>query len=353
MPSQKDPDAIEGWQSEVDLECFNTLAIPAVAERFCQVVSLDQLRDSLATFSAAGYDNPLILGGGSNVVLTQARYPAVVHLQMTGIEFGERGRVQVAAGENWHAFVQTTLAHGCYGLENLALIPGSCGAAPIQNIGAYGVEVGEFIVAVSAVHRHTGKIQEFSAEACGFAYRDSYFKTTEGREWVVVRLHLQLRESARLNLDYPELARAWQAQVEWLSEAELAITDEARRLACVVAALRRHKLPDPAIKPNAGSFFKNPVVDSASFEQLQRQWPDIVAFPLANGQVKLAAGWMIDQAGHKGRVSDGVGLHDRQALVLVNPGHRNGEAVLAFASSIQADIARQFGLSLEIEPDQY
>ncbi len=336
-----------------NLAGFNTLSIPAIAERFIEVTTPEQLREELASLQASGLQPALILGGGSNVVLTQPRYPVVLHLQMKGIRFRGDGHVTVAAGENWHGFVERTLEHKCYGLENLALIPGSCGAAPIQNIGAYGVEIGEFVTAVRAMHRQSGEIRSFSADECRFAYRDSYFKGPEGRQWIILSLDLQLRTQARLNLAYPELAAAWAAQSEWLNESELQIADEAQRLARVVAALRRYKLPDPAVTPNSGSFFKNPIVDAQRFEDLQMRWPGIVGYPLAGGQVKLAAGWLIDRAGHKGSVSGGVGLHHRQALVLVNPGRCSGAAVLDFASRIQQDIARHFAVNLEIEPDQY
>ena len=341
----------QGWQAEVDLSAYNTLAIPAIAERFIEVSSVEDLRLGITEFSNAGFEVPLLLGCGSNVVLTQSRYPAVLHLTMRGLDMLGDGHVCVAAGERWHDFVMSTLQQNYYGLENLALIPGSCGAAPIQNIGAYGVELGEFVTSLTAVHKHNGKCEKFSADACRFGYRDSFFKSPEGRQWVIVCLELQLQTKPCLNLKYPELARAWLEQDKWLTKDELAISNEPRRLAAVVAAIRRRKLPDPTVTPNVGSFFKNPVVDGAKFAELEARWPGVVGFPLSDGNVKVAAGWLIDRAGYKGYMADGIGLHERQALVLINPGKNSGEQVLAFAQRIQEDMATRFDLSLEIEPD--
>jgi UDP-N-acetylmuramate dehydrogenase len=250
--------------------------------------------------------------------------------------------VRAEAGENWHEFVQWTLAQGLPGLENLSLIPGSVGAAPIQNIGAYGSELAEFFHSLTLFDFATRETRVLSREDCNFGYRDSIFKHALRDRAVIIDVSFALPRQWHPNLRYAELA------------AELAahsVSDPtAQDIADAVIAIRRRKLPDPAEIGNAGSFFKNPVVSQAQHAQLLAEYPQLVSYAQADGSIKLAAGWMIDQCGWKGRSVGAAGVHDRQALVLVNRGGAAGSDVLALATKIVDDVRTRFGVSLETEP---
>ncbi len=332
-------------QEQVSLRPYNTLAVDVRARFFVAVNSLEQLREALLWASQREMA-VFLLGGGSNLVLTTDLERLVIHLQLQGIEILSEdaacARIEVQAGENWHAFVQWSLAQGLSGLENLSLIPGNVGAAPVQNIGAYGVELKDHLESVLVFDRQTGQTQRLSNEQCQFAYRDSLFKRESGRR-VILSVIFKLPKQAVLQLDYGHL-RSYLAGQRIAQPTPLDVSR-------AVCAIRAEKLPDPKQLANVGSFFKNPVVSVEHAEQLQKTYPNIVSFAQADGQVKLAAGWLIEQAGWKGVRQGDAGVHAKQALVLVNYGAASGQQILELAAQIQADIRQRYALELEIEPN--
>ncbi len=348
-------------QSNISLQPLNTLSVPATARYFTTVRDLADLYSALAHANAE-HLAVMVIGGGSNIVLQDDFSGLVIHLQTHGIEVSSETEthinIAVAAGENWHQLVSRCLERGWYGLENLALIPGTVGAAPVQNIGAYGVELADMFVELEAINIVTGKTRVFNKSECLFGYRQSYFKTEGLGRYVISRVHLRLSKQPELRVSYPGLQ---QVLCEHLALADdqlvLAILDGQVTPVHVfdaVCALRKLKLPDPSTIPNAGSFFKNPVVDAKLAARLLTQFPGLVSYPATDG-VKLAAGWLIEQAGWKGFNADGrnlysAGVHARQALVLVNPNHVSGAEVLALAHKIQSSVADMFDVHLEIEP---
>jgi len=326
------------------LRVYNTFGFDARARWFCRIESAAELvavpRD--ARWAALPR---LVLGGGSNIVLTRDFDGVVLLVALTGKRLVSEDEaawyVEAAAGENWHAFVAWTLANGFPGLENLALIPGTVGAAPIQNIGAYGLEMAERFHSLRAIEWATGETVQFDAAQCSFGYRDSVFKR-EGRDrFVITSVTFRLPKAWAARADYADVARALDSRAADASPQ--AIFD-------AVVAVRRAKLPDPAVLGNAGSFFKNPIVDAATFEALRAREPQIVSYAQPDGRVKLAAGWLIDRCGWKGRAMGAAAVHERQALVLVNRGGATGAQVLALAQAIQADVRERFGVQLEPEP---
>lgn len=331
-----------------NLQKFNTLAVPALAQYFVSVKNDDELREALG-FARTENLPLLLLGGGSNIVLRDDFPGLVIHIKSQGREMvaedDEFVWLKVAAGENWHQLVEYSLDNALYGLENLSLIPGSVGAAPIQNIGAYGVEIKELVAELSALNIRSGLLVTFTNESCRFAYRDSIFKQALKDQYVITSVTFRLHKQPHLNLTYPVLRAAF---------ADIVETDiSPQQVSAAVIQIRQSKLPDPAIIPNAGSFFKNPVIDQAQFDVLKAQYPHIVAYPAAPDQVKLAAGWLIDQAGWRGREVGGAKVHEQQALVLTNPHKSSGMAVLALAELIKQSVFNQFGVTLEMEPRTY
>lgn len=330
---------------DADLRMFNTLRLPARAELLAQP---DNDAALLALLQDSAYRSLArrVIGEGSNLVLRGDLPGLVIRPRLAGVELLSQDDsqvvIQVGAGENWDALVAWTLRQGWQGLENLSLIPGSVGAAPYQNIGAYGVELADTLDSLSAVHLQTGGIREFSAVECRFGYRDSLFKSSEPGQWLVTRVRLRLRKRGALSLGYADL----QNRFEELPVAE----QNAGGVRKLVCQLRRSKLPDPQELANAGSFFKNPVVSEARHRLLKQQYPRLVSYPLADGNFKLAAGWLIEAAGWKGRREDALGMHAEQALVLVNYGGASGEQVLAFAARVAAAVHDRFGVQLEREP---
>ena len=332
-------------EKDVSLKPYNTLSVDVAARFFVAVQSLEQLQAAL-TWAQQQSVAVFLLGGGSNLVLTENLDKLVIHLQLHGIQLLDEdegfARVEVQAGENWHAFVQWSLKHGFSGLENLSLIPGNMGAAPVQNIGAYGVELKDHLESVLVYDRQTEQVQRLTTEQCQFAYRDSLFKRESGRR-VILSVIFKLPKQATLQLDYGHLR-------SYLADQQI-LQPTAQDVSCAVCAIRAEKLPDPEQLANAGSFFKNPVVSAEHADQLQQSYPNIVRFAQGNDQVKLAAGWMIDQAGWKGVRQGDAGVHAKQALVLVNYGAATGKQILELAAQIQADILQRFAVELEIEPN--
>jgi UDP-N-acetylmuramate dehydrogenase len=333
-------------EHDVSLQPFNTFGIAARARRYLRVEDPAQLAQLLADPGLSALPR-LVLGGGSNLLITHGEVDSLVlHMALMGKEIvGETADailVRARAGENWHEFVQFTLDQGLGGLENMSLIPGTVGASPIQNIGAYGAEVKDLFHSLTAFDFATGATRTMTAADCRFAYRDSVFKHEDGRSLAVLDVSFALPKAWTPNLRYAELAQA--------IEAAGIAAPTPRQVSDAVVAIRRRKLPDPAEIGNAGSFFKNPVVTGEHCARLLEQWPNLVHHRQPDGSEKLAAGWLIDQCGWKGRSLGRAGVYPKQALVLVNNGGASGEEVLALARAIQADVQGRFGVLLEPEP---
>nr|WP_320133842.1 UDP-N-acetylmuramate dehydrogenase [uncultured Holophaga sp.] len=329
------------WQRRVSLEPFNTLRLPGRAEQYAEIRSAEQLSGLAASGQLAG--RPLtLLGGGSNVVLAGDLAGRVLRICIPGRERLGGTLVRAGAGEDWPSFVLWTLEQGLGGLENLAHIPGTVGAAPVQNIGAYGLEAGDRIHRVEVVDLRDGRQRVLEGSECRFAYRESLFKLPEGRHWAVTAVTFRLPEAWRPETGYAGL------------DQELAARGMAapgpRDIAEAIIAVRRRKIPDPAEIPSAGSFFKNPVLEAGAFERLKAGHSTLPAYPQADGRVKVAAGWLIEQVGWKGRALGPVAMFGKQALVLVNLGGATGAEVLRLADAVRGDVRDRFGISLEMEP---
>lgn len=328
----------------VDLSPFNTLGLPGRAARFVRITATEQLHDPDIAETPR-----FILGGGSNLVLTGDFDGLVLHMGIPGRnllkEDAHAWYVEAGAGENWHEFVQWTLTQGWPGLENLALIPGTVGAAPIQNIGAYGLEMAECFHGLTAYDFSTGCLVAFGPDDCRFGYRDSVFKQEgwhlSGR-FAITSVTFRLAKAWTANCRYAEVAAELQANG--------IASPGAQAVADAIIAIRRRKLPDPAEVPNAGSFFQNPVVDAASAQRLAAAHPGLPCYPQPGGWVKLAAGWLIEQAGWKGRDLGPVGMYEKQALILVNRGGARGRDVQATMVSVQTAVRERFGVVLTPEP---
>jgi UDP-N-acetylmuramate dehydrogenase len=330
---------------DADLRPLNSFGLAARARALAQVDSRQGVVAALDYADREGL-RVEVLGGGSNVLIVEDLDALVLQPLLRGIEWlgqGDDGhiRVSAAAGENWHAFVGETLDRRAFGLENLALIPGNVGAAPIQNIGAYGVELQRFVVAVEAFDCVERRFVRIEADDCGFSYRDSRFKHEDGRH-LIVAVEFALSGTPQLRLDYAGVRE------------ELAAMDVSaptpKDVYRAVSAIRRRKLPDPATLGNAGSFFKNPLVPTPQAERLKAEHLQLPVYPAAPGSSKLAAGWLIEHCGWKGFRDGDAGVHQQHALVLVNHGHASGRDILALAQRIQADVWHRFGVELEIEP---
>ncbi|SHF52195.1 UDP-N-acetylmuramate dehydrogenase [Modicisalibacter ilicicola DSM 19980] len=326
---------------DVELASANTLGLPCRAERFLATDDVATIRDALR--QAVVRDWPLtVLGGGSNLVVQPWLPGLTLQPTFADLRLEEAGQgdvlVHAGAGLNWHALVEALAERNLWGIENLALIPGHVGAAPIQNIGAYGVELADVFERVHLLHLEDGREAILGRQECAFGYRDSVFKHALENRVVITRLVLRVSRRARPRLDYGDLAR------------RLGATPTAREVVAAVSAVRREKLPDPAVLGNAGSFFKNPVVSAERARALLERHPQMPHFPLDDGGVKLAAGWLIDQCGLKGLREGQVGVHDRQALVLVHHGGGSAAELLALARRVVDTVQARFGVVLEQEP---
>lgn len=330
-------------RESVSLRGKNSLGIAARARFFTQVRSADDLRWALDWADNQELET-LILGGGSNLVFAGDFQGLVLQVSITGrcwqdIE-NDSATLALGAGESWHDCVLYAAKAGYRGIENLALIPGTVGAAPVQNIGAYGSELADTLVDVSALDRSTGEEVKLTDEQCQFSYRDSLFKHQPGR-YVITGVRLRLSRTRPLQLDYRDLKDYFTDQ----DTRHLSASDVAQ----AVMAVRRRKLPDPAQLPNVGSFFKNPVVPIAQWESLKQQHPEAAGYPQET-TAKVAAAWLIDRCGWKGYRDERVGVHNRQALVLVNHSDGSGQDILELASRIREDVRSRFGVELEMEP---
>ncbi len=329
--------------SNADLAPLTTFGLPARAEWLAPCTSVEEVQEALG-FSRREGLALTVLGGGSNVLLTRDLDGLVLHNRIAGLELvreeGDDLYVRVGAGESWHGFVQATLAKGWYGMENLSLIPGSVGASPMQNIGAYGLEVEARFHSLEAIATDTGEARTFLHADCEFGYRESIFKRALKGAYVITHVTYRLSRTPDLRLEYGAI----RSELDAMGVASPSPLDVSQ----AVIRIRQSKLPDPAVLGNAGSFFKNPVLSEAAFSALQAQHADVPNYP-APGGVKVAAGWLIDQAGWKGHDRGTHGVHDRQALVLVHRGGATGADLLQLSRDIQADVQSKFGVSLERE----
>ena len=326
-----------------DLSRLNTLGLASQAEAF---VTLDDAAQLPALSDLARRaDSLLALGGGSNVVLPERVSGLVAKVAFRGVRLLQDAPdvclVEAAGGESWHGFVEHCVDQGWDGLENLALIPGTVGAAPVQNIGAYGVEFEQRFHSLTAWDVAAARLVEMGPSDCRFSYRDSTFKHDAPGRWIIVSVRFALPRPWRPMLGYPDLQRH-----ERLAHG----VPSARDIFDAVCDIRRAKLPDPAVTGNAGSFFKNPIVTADVRDDLAERFPGLVSYAQPDGRYKLAAGWLIDQCGWKGQALGAAGVHDRQALVLVNRGGANAADIMALAGAIQASVQARYGVMLEPEP---
>ncbi|MGA9855044.1 MAG: UDP-N-acetylmuramate dehydrogenase [Gammaproteobacteria bacterium] len=329
---------------DASLEARNTFRVPACAKYLAEIHTQTAIPEVLALPQVKGLPL-LVLGEGSNLLFTRDFDGLVLRMANRGIELLDDDdggvRIRAAAGEHWHGLVRWSLAQGLCGLENLSLIPGTVGAAPIQNIGAYGAELSETLISVSAYDRLSREQVQLSGEQCGFSYRDSLFKRNPER-WIVTAIELRLQRSAPLKLEYAGMRE----ELETMQISEPTAAD----VSAAVCRLRLRKLPDPAVIGNAGSFFKNPVVSETSAAQLQKQYPGLVAFKAPDGR-KLSAAWLIEQCGWKGFREGDAGVSEKHALVLVNYAHAKGAQILTLAQRIQNSVQERFGIQLDPEPN--
>jgi UDP-N-acetylmuramate dehydrogenase len=330
-----------------DLTALNTFGVEAQAQFLISCRSMDALRLMLKDIKDSN-DPLMILGDGSNVLFTQ-NYEGIILLpQLPGIEQlsspGSHGIVRVGAGENWHRFVDYTLKQSLFGLENLALIPGTVGAAPIQNIGAYGVELSEFVHAVDTIDRDTLEVRRFSQQDCEFGYRDSIFKREKKSRYIVTHVEFRLPRDAKLNLSYAGIR-------EELNELKASTNPSARDVFKAVTQLREKKLPDPLEFGNAGSFFKNPIVSAETAARISAEVSGFSYFPTGvTGTAKISAGWLIDKAGLKGHSIGGAQVSKQHALVLINRKRATGAEIWQLANFVMDTVKARFGVKLEPEP---
>lgn len=331
-------------QRNADLKPYNTFGIAAKAEVLARFGSAHELRLLLAAPELAGMPR-LVLGGGSNLLFIRD-FPGVVLLnEVPGLhvtrEDDEHVWLKAGAGVVWHDLVMHAVSKGWGGIENLSLIPGKVGAAPMQNIGAYGVEIKDTFDSLEALRVADGEVIVFDRIASRFGYRESYFKREGKDRFVILSVTLRLSKRHVLNTSYGNI----QQELERMHIAQPTIKD----VSDAVIAIRRSKLPDPAVIGNAGSFFKNPVVPAALAEKIKEAHPDAVSYPAGSSQVKLAAGWLIEKAGWKGHRANQHGVHDRQALVLVNYGGATGKAIYDLSEQVLRSVQERFGVELERE----
>ncbi len=330
-------------QENTPLQSYNTFGIAVKARFFAEIFTLQDLQEVL-TSKVIKENELLILGGGSNVLFTKDFDGLVIKISIPGISSHlENGVAMVKAGAGvvWNDLVNYCVTHGFAGVENLSLIPGTVGASPIQNIGAYGVELKDVFESCTAYEIATGRAAEFNYEECRFGYRDSIFKNELKGKYIITSVQFKLSTMPQLNTSYGAI----QAELNQRHIVQPSLAD----VSSVVSAIRVSKLPDPSTIGNAGSFFKNPVIDQVQFEQVVSDFPEIVHYPAAGGKVKLAAGWLIEQCGFKGKVVGQTGTWKNQALVLVNHGAATGQEVYSFSESIIDAVYTRFGVKLERE----
>lgn len=325
------------------LKNYNTFGIDVKAQRFVSVQSIEELRQILRKTYASEL---FVLGGGSNLLLTNTISKTVIHVAIKGKEIISESPTEVivkaAAGENWHEFVLWTLKHQLGGLENLSLIPGNVGTAPVQNIGAYGVELKDNFVSCHALNIQTLEEKEFDLEQCEFEYRNSVFKNELKGQYIITSVKFRLtRKNHVLKTDYGSIKE----ELEAAAINKPTPTD----ISNAVIKIRQSKLPNPKEIGNSGSFFKNPIISSEHFENILKDYPEVPGYKISEKEIKVPAGWLIDKAGFKGYREGDAGVHKNQALVLVNYGNASGKEILELSKKIQASIFEKFRIELEPE----
>ncbi|UKN03121.1 UDP-N-acetylmuramate dehydrogenase [Paracrocinitomix mangrovi] len=329
-------------QQNINLQPYNTFGLAVNAANFCEFSNIEELKDAISKFK----DQPLlVLGGGSNMLLTKDVQGLVLKNNLKGIELvkevGNDVWIKSMAGEVWHDLVMYAIENGYGGIENLSLIPGSVGAAPMQNIGAYGVEVKDVFDSLEAYNIENGNIEVFTNDQCQFGYRESVFKRSLKGKYIIVSVTLKLTKHSEINTSYGAIA----SELENMGVSQAGIKEVSQ----AVINIRQSKLPDPKEIGNSGSFFKNPVIGKSQFEQLKAKFPDIVNYPVDENHVKIAAGWLIDQAGWKGKTIGNYGVHKNQALVLVNYGGAKGQDIYQLSEDIMKSVKDIYGIDLERE----
>jgi UDP-N-acetylmuramate dehydrogenase len=330
-------------EEKVSLKKFNTFGIDVEARLFVNITTEEELRDLLQSDIAK--NNPiLIVGGGSNILFTKEFDGLVIRMNISGIQTFEHGDdilITAGAGVVWNDLVMFAVKNGYGGIENLTLIPGTVGASPIQNIGAYGVELKDVFHSCKAITIATGAEREFKFEDCAFGYRESVFKKELKGEYIITAVTFKLSKSPKLNVQYGAI----QAELEKRNIMQPSIAD----ISLVVSEIRVSKLPDPSTIGNAGSFFKNPILDLKSFKKLESDFPDVVSYAVGEDRFKIAAGWLIEQCGFKGMIAGQTGTWKNQALVLVNHGSATGVEVYSFSERIINTVEEKFGIRLDRE----
>ncbi len=333
------------FTQDLQLQAYNTFGVAAIASSYVRIASEAELIELYGRGAMSGATRFLVLGGGSNILFTGDFDGLVVHIGIPGIRHEVRGDtviVHAGAGVVWNDLVWYCIEHGFAGIENMALIPGSVGAAPIQNIGAYGTELMDVFLECRVFNTQTGELSTFDRDACRFSYRDSMFKQPEARgKYIITEVSLKLSLTSNINTSYGAISDELAAR--GIKKPTI------RDIAEVVSAIRVSKLPDPSTIGNSGSFFKNPIISVQHFEQLKEKYPDIVSFPVNNEKRKLAAGWLIEYCGWKGKQVGGTGTWKNQALVLVNYDNASGTEVYNLSEEIITDVYQRFTVKLERE----
>jgi len=330
---------------KASLKNLNSFSVEAIADRLIELESVDDLQ-AFASVHRFDPASDLVLGGGSNVLFAGDLHGTVILNRISGkkivTDTNDEVLVEACAGENWHQLVMWSLEQGLSGLENLSLIPGLAGAAPIQNIGAYGVELADVFDSLEAFDLDNGDLLEFGHGDCRFGYRDSRFKSLDAGRFLITRIRMRLQRRFVPKLAYSGIREELDAMgIE---------SPNAGQVSDAIIRIRRRKLPDPLLTGNAGSFFKNPVVNRSTAEQLQRDLAGLPVYPQENDLAKLSAAWLIEQCGWKGRSMGRAAVSAQHALVLINKGNATGAEILALAQAVQASVKTQFGIELEPEP---
>ena len=326
------------------LKPLNTFGLDIKSRWFAEINSAESLQALLKDKRFLSIPK-MILGGGSNILFTDDFNGLIIRNRIEFVKTISEDEnyifISAGAGMNWHSFVLFTIEHNYPGLENLSLIPGCVGAAPIQNIGAYGVEIKNTFHQLNAVNMTDGSLRTFTSEDCRFGYRDSVFKQEERNRYAIVDVTFRFQKNAPLNTTYGTI----EEQLKIMNISHPTIRD----ISNAVIAIRKSKLPDPEIIGNAGSFFKNPEVHIDFYNKLKENYPEIVGYPSTSGNYKLAAGWLIEKCGWKGKRIANTGMHERQALVLINYGSATGKELIAHAEKVQKSVLEKFGVELEME----
>lgn len=330
-------------EQNISLKPYNTFGIDVNAKSYCNISSIDELTQCLEKYKE---EKLFILGGGSNMLLTKDIEALVIHINLKGISIVEENEnwvtVKAMAGENWHEFVLWTLEQNYGGVENLSLIPGNIGTAPIQNIGAYGVELKDAFVSCEAIDIKNQKLKTFTNEECKFDYRESIFKQRLKGKYIITSVNLKLsKKNHKLHLDYGAI-------LDQLHSSSI-IDPTIQNVSDAVINIRQNKLPDPKEIGNSGSFFKNPVISNENFNELKLNFPEVPSYKVSDTEIKIPAGWLIEKAGFKGKRFNNYGVHQKQALVLVNYGDAKGDDIHKLALLIKATVKRIFKINIETE----